>query len=136
MIPLEIISRYYVAGSLFDRLRSGKIKAEDLGFDAGHMVKHGDKLPFPIIECTTKLEKYDRNITNDDAKKIAGLTDDEFEKIKNITLKVDDIINKEACKHGLIHCDGKKEFAFDKDREIMVVDTLGTLDEDRWWDAS
>jgi phosphoribosylaminoimidazole-succinocarboxamide synthase len=30
--------------------------------------------------------------------------------------------------------DGKKEFAFDEERRIMVVDTFGTLDEDRWWD--
>ncbi|MBR7005473.1 MAG: phosphoribosylaminoimidazolesuccinocarboxamide synthase, partial [Candidatus Methanomethylophilaceae archaeon] len=30
---------------------------------------------------------------------------------------------------------GKKEFAYDKERRLMVVDTFGTLDEDRWWDA-
>ncbi|MEM3038936.1 MAG: phosphoribosylaminoimidazolesuccinocarboxamide synthase, partial [Thermoplasmata archaeon] len=37
-------------------------------------------------------------------------------------------------KRDLIHVDGKKEFAFDEERTLMVVDTFGTADEDRWWD--
>jgi phosphoribosylaminoimidazole-succinocarboxamide synthase len=36
---------------------------------------------------------------------------------------------------GLIHVDGKKEFAFDGDRALMVIDAFGTADEDRFWDA-
>ena len=51
-------------------------------------------------------------------------------------LKVDDIIEKEAAKRGLIHCDGKKEFGYDENRNLMLIDTFGTLDEDRWWDAA
>jgi phosphoribosylaminoimidazole-succinocarboxamide synthase len=35
----------------------------------------------------------------------------------------------------LIHVDGKKEFALGKDRTPVLVDSFGTLDEDRWWDA-
>lgn len=35
----------------------------------------------------------------------------------------------------LVHVDGKKEFAFDKERRVMVVDTFGTPDEDRFWDT-
>src|SRR3989344_6334301 len=33
-IPLEIISRYYIVGSMFDRLQAGTVKPEDLGFSA------------------------------------------------------------------------------------------------------
>ena len=36
---------------------------------------------------------------------------------------------------GLIH-DGKKEFAYDENRQLMIVDTFGTADEDRWWDSA
>jgi len=39
-------------------------------------------LPKPFIECTTKLEEYDRQLTNNEAIKISGLTMDEFENIK------------------------------------------------------
>jgi phosphoribosylaminoimidazole-succinocarboxamide synthase len=31
--------------------------------------------------------------------------------------------------------DGKKEFALGKNRVPVLVDSFGTLDEDRWWDA-
>ena len=135
LIPLEVICRYYAAGSLLDRLKSGKVKPEDLGFEPGHEVKKGEKLPKPFVECTTKLEATDMNLTNEEAKKMAGLTDAEYDNIVATTLKIDEIIAREAGKRNLIHCDGKKEYAFDKERKLMVIDTFGTLDEDRWWDA-
>src|SRR5437867_9053299 len=40
----------------------------------------------------------------------------------------------EVRKRGLIHVDGKKEFAMDDERRLMLVDTFGTADEDRFWD--
>ena len=32
--------------------------------------------------------------------------------------------------------DGKKEFALGEGRKPVLVDSFGTLDEDRWWDAA
>ena len=135
LIPLEVICRYYAAGSLIDRLKKGTVKVEDLGFPAGYEVKKGEKLPKPFVECTTKLEAVDENLTVDEAKKMAGLSDEEYDEIVATVLRIDEIIAREAGKRNLIHCDGKKEFAYDKDRKLMVIDTFGTLDEDRWWDA-
>jgi len=135
LIPLEIICRHYVAGSLLDRVKAGKIKAEDLGFPKDHVVKYGEKLPTPYLESTTKLEEHDMNLTDDEAKKMAGLTDAEYREIMDTVLRIDAIITGEAAKRNLIHCDGKKEFGYDKDRNLVVLDTFGTLDEDRWWDA-
>lgn len=135
LIPLEVICRYYAAGSLLDRLKSGKVKPEDLGFEPGHEVKRGEKLPRPFVECTTKLEATDMNLTDEEAKKMAGLTDAEYQTIVDTVLKIDKIMADEVSKRGLIHVDGKKEFGYDKQRKLMVVDTFGTLDEDRWWDA-
>jgi phosphoribosylaminoimidazole-succinocarboxamide synthase len=136
LIPLEIICRYYAAGSLMDRVKKGKITASDLGFPADHKVVSGEKLPHPYLECTTKLEEHDRELTDEEAKDIAALTDAEYKALMDTVLKVDEIIACEASKRGLIHCDGKKEFGFDKNREIVLLDTFGTLDEDRWWDAA
>lgn len=135
LIPLEIICRHYAAGSLMDRVKAGKVTAEQLGFPKGHEVKYGEKLPQPFVEATTKLEATDMNLTTEEAKKMAGLTDAEYDEIVKTTLKIDEIIAKEAAKRNLIHCDGKKEYAYDKERKLMVIDTFGTLDEDRWWDA-
>ncbi len=135
LIPLEVICRHYAAGSLMDRIKNGKIKAEQLGFPKGHVVKYGEKLPCPFLETTTKLEAHDRELDETEAKDIAGLTDADYKEILDTIIKVDRIIEEEAAKRKLIHCDGKKEFGYDKDRNLMLIDTFGTLDEDRWWDS-
>ena len=134
LIPLEVICRHYAAGSLMDRIKSGKITAEALGFPKGHVVKYGEKLPRPYLETTTKLEKVDRELDEKEAKKIAGLTDKDYKGILDTVLAIDKIIGEEAAKRGLIHVDGKKEFGYNEKRELVVIDTFGTLDEDRWWD--
>ncbi|OGS43548.1 MAG: phosphoribosylaminoimidazolesuccinocarboxamide synthase [Euryarchaeota archaeon RBG_13_57_23] len=134
LIPLEIISRHYMAGSLWDRIRSKEIKPAKLGFKEGKEIKYGDKLPEPYIEVTTKLEKVDRLLTKKEALKISGVTNAEYDSIVNSVLKIDDKIAEEVEKRDLIHVDGKKEYAFDDQRELMIVDTFGTADEDRWWD--
>lgn len=135
LIPLEFICRYYVAGSLFEIIKNKEIKNETLGFDPDYNVKYGDKLPTPFFEVTTKLEKTDRKLGLKEALKISGLGKEEYEEIKEIFFRIDCKINSAVRQRGIIHVDGKKEFAFDENRSIMVVDTFGTADEDRFWDA-
>jgi len=134
LIPLEVIARYYVAGSLFDRIKAGRVKAEDLGFPKGRSPAYGEELPEPFLEVTTKLEKVDRDLTRDEALRISKLSDDEYDDLLAAVLKIDARINADVRQRGLIHVDGKKEFAFDGDRELLLVDTFGTADEDRFWD--
>ena len=135
LIPLEVICRHYMAGSLLDRVKKGKIRPEELGFPSDHVAKYGEKLPRPYLECTTKLEAHDRELDEAEAKDIAGLTDADYNGIMDTILKIDSIICEEAAKRKLIHCDGKKEFGYDENRNLMLIDTFGTLDEDRWWDS-
>ncbi|KAA0006568.1 MAG: phosphoribosylaminoimidazolesuccinocarboxamide synthase [Thermoplasmata archaeon] len=118
LIPLEVIARYYVAGSFHER---NKDKYE-----------YGEKLDEPVIEFTTKFEKFDRLLDEKEAMEIGGITREEMEEIKEAVLKIDEIIARNI--KGLIHVDGKKEFAMDENRNIVVVDTFGTPDEDRFWD--
>ena len=134
LIPLEVIVRYYAYGSLYDRILDGKVKPEQLGFLSGHKIAKGETLPSPFFEVTTKLEKIDRPLDKEEAVKIAGLTPQEYKELEETTLKIDEQINPRVKQRGLVHVDGKKEFAFDKDRALMVVDTFGTADEDRFWD--
>lgn len=134
LIPLEIIARYYVAGSLLDRIKKGKITPESVGFPEDHVPKYGEKLPRPLIEATTKLEEVDRPLTDEEARDLAKLSMDEWNQLMDAVRKIDDFINRESEKRGLIHVDGKKEFGFDEDRNIMLIDTFGTADEDRFWE--
>ncbi len=132
LIPLEFIVRHYLAGSLYDRLKKGKILFRELGFE--HSPEYGEKLPEPYFEITTKFEAYDRKVDFREAREIGGLSQGEIDEIREVILRIDSIIQDEVSKRGLIHVDGKKELALGEGREIFVVDTFGTLDEDRWWD--
>ena len=92
-------------------------------------------MPEPYLEVSTKFEKFDRLLDRKEALEISNLTDEEFDSILSIVVQVDKIIETEAGKRGLIHVDGKKEFALGVNRVPVLVDSFGTLDEDRWWDA-
>ena len=132
VIPAEFIMRYYVAGSLHDRLKSGQLKPDDLGLN--HMPKYGEELDDPFFEVTTKYEKYDRVLTRGEVIEIGGMTGQELGNIRETVLKLDRRLNKQVMSRGLIHADGKKEFAFGSGREPVLIDTFGTADEDRFWD--
>jgi len=136
LIPLEVICRWYAAGSIFDRLGAGKVKAEDLGFPKGHKVTFGEQLPEPYIEVSTKLERVDRLLNRDEALRLSKLSPEEYDLICETVLRIDEDIKREVESRGLIHVDGKKEFAFDEGRNLMVVDVFGTADEDRFWDKA
>ncbi len=135
LIPLEFIVRYYAAGSLMDRIKNGTITVDKLGFESGYNVKYGDKLPQPFFEVTTKLEHVDRTLIVKEAKKISGLSEKDLDRIKDIIMKIDRLMDAHTSKNGLIHVDGKKEFGMDENREPIVIDTFGTADEDRYWDS-
>ena len=132
LIPLEIIYRNGLpeGSSVFKRLEQGKITLKDLGLD--HYPKPGEQLAKPIFDVSTKLEETDRYVTWQEARKIAGLTDQELADVKAVLLKADETITEVASKAGLKNEDGKIELAFDENRKLMIVDVVGTLDECRF----
>jgi phosphoribosylaminoimidazole-succinocarboxamide synthase len=135
-VPLEVICRHYLAGSAWRRFKRGETTAEELGFPAGAELSEGIKLPKPYLEVSTKFEKFDRLLDRKEALEISNLREEEFDAILEIVVKIDEVIQREVSKAGLIHVDGKKEFALGSGRKPVLVDSFGTLDEDRWWDAA
>uniref|UniRef100_A0A7J2TM66 Phosphoribosylaminoimidazole-succinocarboxamide synthase n=1 Tax=Archaeoglobus fulgidus TaxID=2234 RepID=A0A7J2TM66_ARCFL len=131
LLPLEIIYRNKIpeGSSLLRRIERGEISPEDFGLKE---IKVGMKLEKPIVDFSTKLEDVDRYLKHSEAKEIAGLSDSEFEELKNLTLKVNGIITKEVSKAGIENEDGKIEVAFDENRNFIVVDAVGTPDECRF----
>ena len=101
LIPLEIIYRNGLpeGSSVFKRLEQGKIKPADLGLN--HYPQPGEQFSKPIFDVSTKLEETDRYLTWQEAQKMAGLTEQELEKIKAVLLDVDESINELASKAGL-----------------------------------
>ncbi len=134
LVPLELIVRYYLAGSLWDRVRAGKAAAADLGFPAGTTLAYGQKLPEAHFEVTTKLEPVDRLLKIPEALELAAIDRRQLDELKETILKIDRAMQEEIGPRGLLHVDGKKEFGVADDGALMVVDTFGTADEDRFWD--
>ncbi|MCK5039158.1 MAG: phosphoribosylaminoimidazolesuccinocarboxamide synthase [Thermoplasmata archaeon] len=134
IIPLEFICRHYLAGSMWRRIQKGKVDKSIMGIE-GEAV-FGQKIPKPFVEVTTKFEEFDRPITTQEAIDGFGLRQEELDHIYDIILRIDSRIKTEVEKRGLIHVDGKKEFAIDDDGKIMLIDTFGTADEDRFWEMA
>ena len=134
-VPLEVICRHYLAGTAWRRFKRGELTPEQLGFDEENQVYEGVKLPVPFLEVSTKFEAFDRNLDRGEALEISNLRPEELDEILAIVLEIDELIQEEVGSRGLIHVDGKKEFALGPNRKVVLVDTFGTLDEDRWWDA-
>lgn len=132
LIPFEIIYRNSLpeGSSVFKRLAQGETTPEKLGLKK--YPAPGEVLESPIYDVSTKLEVNDRYLSWDDAKEMACLTEQELKKIKEITNEVNRIISRECSRIGLTNEDGKIELAFDPQKEVILVDTLGTLDECRF----
>ncbi|MFP4001388.1 MAG: phosphoribosylaminoimidazolesuccinocarboxamide synthase [Candidatus Natronoplasma sp.] len=130
-IPLEFISRHYMAGSLYERFKKGEIDLEGLGFR--EEPEYGDRLPEPLLEVRTKIQDDSRVVDREEAQSIAGLTENEFDRIEEMVFEIDEMIKENAENNGLIHIDSGKEFAMTEDREPMVIDSFGNVDEDRFW---
>lgn len=132
LIPLEIIYRNFLppGSSVFKRLKDGEIKPQDLGLDSEP--RPNQKLDTPILDVSTKLEITDRYLTWAEAQQISGLNNDEIIRLKDLTNTVNGLITEEFSKIGLVNEDGKIEVGFDRERRLMLVDILGTLDECRF----
>jgi len=132
LIPLEVVYRNALpeGSSIFKRLRNGSLRLEEIGLEDAP--KPGQVLEKPILEVSTKLEASDRYMGWDEARRICGLSEGELEEIREITLLIDRVITEESSRIGLIHEDGKVEFGFDEERNLVVVDAVGTLDECRF----
>ncbi|MBU4227947.1 phosphoribosylaminoimidazolesuccinocarboxamide synthase [bacterium] len=132
LVPLEVIFRNSLpaGSSVFKRLEKGELELKELGLKK--MPVPGEDLEKPFLDVSTKLEESDRYLGWEEARKIAHLSDNELEEIRRVTLSINQLIGQEASKIGLKYEDGKIEFAFDEDRNLVVVDVLGTLDECRF----
>jgi phosphoribosylaminoimidazole-succinocarboxamide synthase len=91
-------------------------------------------VPAPHFETTTKLEPVDRHLDTKEALELSALEPAQLDDIRETILRIDEAMAREIEPRGLLHVDGKKEFAVDSEGTLMVVDTFGTADEDRFWD--
>ena len=132
LLPIEIIFRIYTHPESSDlkKIKTGKKTYQELGYK--EMPEPNKKLASVKISYSTKLEAEDRVLAREEARILAGLTEEEMDRLEKLALKVNEIITNHCQKVGLIHYDGKIEVAKDVDGDFMIVDVIGTLDEDRF----
>lgn len=92
-------------------------------------LKEGQRFETPMVEFSTKLEKTDRLLTDEQAQDIAGLNKPELERLKNLTCRLARDLEDVLSQMQVELWDGKFEFAFsasDKaSRDFMLVDSVG-----------
>lgn len=119
IVPLEVITRNIIAGSM----------AKRLGLEEGTMPK---KI---IQEFSYKDDDLgDPLINSDHAVAIGAATEEEVAEILEVTAKINQILSDAFKKEGILLVDFKIEFGRDKDGNLMLADEI-TPDTCRLWDA-
>jgi len=144
LLPLEVMFRFGLptGNSLSKRFLEDTEYLKQYGFTE---LPDGNKmLNIPLVDFSTKLEKGDRYLTFENARKIAGLSEGEFNELKTLTILVGLCLFTLHKDCGLELWDGKIEWAFGGEnqnlktsnssnvnrRKFMLVDSIG-LDEMR-----
>jgi phosphoribosylaminoimidazole-succinocarboxamide synthase len=126
LVPLEIVFRNRVpVGS---SLRSRTAPA-DHGLDLEEWPDEPVDLDEPVVEFSTKYEEQDRYLDREEADRIAGVAS--VERLEELALAVNSVLNRQAEQAGLVHEDGKIECLY-HDGGIRVADVVGTFDENRF----
>ncbi|MFN4111820.1 MAG: phosphoribosylaminoimidazolesuccinocarboxamide synthase [Ignavibacteria bacterium] len=128
-IPIECVVRGYLSGSGWEEYQKSKAVC---GVNLPEDLVESDKLPYPIFTPATKEElgKHDINITESEAKKIAGEKEIEF--IKKKSIEIYKSCFDYAFTRGIIIADTKMEFGKLNDK-IILIDELLTPDSSRFW---
>lgn len=119
IIPLEVVVRNVVAGSLSKRLG----------------IAEGTPIQKPVIEYYYKNDDLgDPLINNAHIELLEIATNEDLEKIENIALKVNDILLKHFAERGVKLIDFKLEFGVTEGGTILLADEISP-DTCRLWDA-
>jgi len=132
LLPFEFIYRHCLSenSSFLRRFQEGNVDLAEYGLT--QLPEVGKPLPSPILDVSTKLEEQDRYLTWREVLQFGILSEEEIARVKEILLMVGNFIAKEAQRLGLVNEDGKIELAMDRDRNLVLVDVLGTPDECRF----
>lgn len=131
VIPAEHIYRLNNAGSIDRDFRSGKKKPEDYGLPAGVIPAVGTPFPYPIHMFTTKFEKIDRDLSDEEMLAMAGITPEDRDQYWSMIDRLIGACSLAMARVGYALLDGKCEPIMGPGRKKMIGDVFCTPDEDR-----
>jgi len=131
-LPVEVIVRRYITGSLWRDYQASKHHVYDLPFKDD--LKMNEKFNAPILTPSTKEDygKHDEPISKKEILNRDLVSKEIYEKAEEYALKLFQRGEEWASKQGLILVDTKYEFGLVGD-ELIVIDEIHTPDSSRYW---
>lgn len=134
-LPVEVIIRRYITGSLYQAYQKGERNIYGLNLAEG--LRADERFDKPIFTFTTKGEQGEHDLPLTPAQVLErGLVPEKLfgplqEKAMALFLRGEQI----AAQRGLILVDTKYEFGLDGDR-LLIMDEIHTPDSSRYWEAA
>ena len=130
IFPVECVARGYLAGSGWEEYRTQKTVG---GFSLPPGMVESERLPRPLFTPAIKNDHgHDENITEAEARRVLG--DEEYERLRDLTLDLYTWAAAYATQRGIILADTKLEFGEDAETgEILLADEVFTPDSSRFW---
>jgi phosphoribosylaminoimidazole-succinocarboxamide synthase len=133
-LPVEIIVRGHITGSLWRDYQSGKAGAYGISWPAG--LKKDQRLADPVVTPSTKAEygRHDEPISEAEILRQGLVAPDVWAEARAIALRLFARGQEWARTRGLILVDTKYEMGM-FDNELVVIDEIHTPDSSRYWVA-
>ena len=129
--PVEMVIRGHLTGHAWRIYRSGK--REICGVKMPEGMREHDRFPEPIITPTTKAKVgHDEDISKEDIISKGIVTESDYNKLEDYTLKLFNLGTQYAKSKNLILVDTKYEFGKNNDK-IFLVDEIHTPDSSRYF---
>jgi phosphoribosylaminoimidazole-succinocarboxamide synthase len=134
-LPVEIIIRGYITGSLWRDYQSGKAAAYGIDWPEG--LKKDQAFAEPIITPSTKAEYglHDEPISEADIVARGLVAPDVWREAVSIARRLFERGQEWARRRGLILVDTKYEMGISADGRLTVIDEIHTPDSSRYWVA-
>ena len=135
-LPVEMVVRGYITGSLWRDQQAGKgARAYGLTLDPG--LRRDQKFPSPILTPSTKAAVGDHDEPISPAELVArgACTQKQWDEMARMTLDLFAAGQAWARERGLILVDTKYEFGTDASGKIWLIDEIHTPDSSRYWIA-
>jgi phosphoribosylaminoimidazole-succinocarboxamide synthase len=134
-LPVEIIVRGYITGSLWRDYQSGKAAAYGIDWPKG--LKKDQPFDAPILTPSTKAEygQHDEPISEADIVGRGLVRPDVWREAVAIARRLFARGQEWARSRGLILVDTKYEMGLGPDGRLMVIDEIHTPDSSRYWVA-
>jgi phosphoribosylaminoimidazole-succinocarboxamide synthase len=129
-IPIEVIVRGYMAGSIWRDYAKGK--RDKCGIKLPEALLQNDPLPTPIVTPTTKsVVGHDEDLTREEIYKI--VKPEEWAAIEEKALALYKRGVELLKKRGMVLVDTKYEFGWDAEKKLILIDEIHTPDSSRFW---